>query len=129
MTEEAEQKKDKLSDTEDKKEQNDSEKSAVKEKSEEASNESESHQNGSIRLRKTKRGSANKPDNTKKSNGTKKPPKLFPSGKTKSSFAQSVKLNLQKICSSFGALIALVVVVILTLATRLYKLDDPYHIW
>lgn len=134
MTEEADQKKDKLSDTEDKKEQDDTEKSVVKEKSEEASKECESHhQNGSIRLRKTKRGFTNKPDNTKNTNGLKKPPKLFPASPSKtnpkSSFGQSVKLNLLKICSRYGVLIAFVVVVILTLATRLYKLDDPKHIW
>ena len=91
-----------------------------------------SHQNG-VRLRKTKRNSSNKSQNlAKKNQEIKKILAKSSSGKNKTPSTSAVeKFNgfIKNLSGSVLCIAAFIVLFIITICTRFYKLDDPKHIW
>lgn len=103
----------------------------VEEEKEKVEKNPTSHQNGSVRLRKTKRSGGNKNDNAAKKNQEIK--KILAtkamSSKSKASGANLVATLKGFFTGNTAGIISFIIIVILTIATRFYTLSTPDHIW
>lgn len=90
------------------------------------------HQNGNVRLRKTKKGSSHKNDITAKKNQEIK--KILAAKQSSSSKGKTLpRMNLagrlKGLVSGNSCFVSFIAIVAMTIGTRFYKLEDPTHIW
>jgi len=91
---------------------------------------STSHQNGSVRLRKTKRSTNKQENTTKKSQEIKKILAAKASGKSKAVSGVNFTAKIKGFLTGNAVwMVSFLIVVILTISTRFYNLSDPAHIW
>lgn len=88
-----------------------------------------SHENGSVRLRKTKRNASKQENNaSKKNQEIKKILAAKASGKSKDSGGNFIA-TMKNFLTGNVVWISFIIVVILAIVTRFYNLSDPPHIW